>query len=65
MWDPGTSSQSITGEQVREADSRALAQIFETAIYIFATSLGDVYTHRSLRSNSLRHMYTLWNILDN
>lgn len=65
MCDPGASSQSITEEHVTEAESRALAQIFGTTVCILATSLGDVYTHKSLRSNALRHIYTLWNILDN
>ena len=32
---------------------------FWTTTYILATSLGDLCTHKGLRSNTLKHIYTL------
>ena len=52
-------------EHATHTGFEAPAQISWTTTYILATSLGDLYTYKSLRSNPLRHIDTLWNIWDN
>lgn len=63
MWS-WTSSKDIW-EHATYTGVEAPAQIFWTTTYILATSLGDLYTHKSLRSSALKHIYTVWNIWDN